>query len=221
MEGVEEPLSVGFWNSNALVADDANDFCADAPDFESHRSPRVRIFHRVRKQIRENVPEQAFIGLDLGRQSGNRQFDRTLLARSRKEVVHESSQECPQVQCTKLEIHLTRVEAADQQHLLHYSGHAARVVADGSQMVLAFGRLQLAKEILQDFRRRLYSAQRLAVLLRHHGNEVASQLAQLLLSSQRADQLGLGLFALGDVVANHLNKVPVVELDAGEKYFHR
>jgi hypothetical protein len=71
MEGVEEPLSVGFWNSNALVADGANNFCADAPDFESHRSPSVRVFHRVRKQIRENVPEQAFIGLDLGRHFGN------------------------------------------------------------------------------------------------------------------------------------------------------
>jgi hypothetical protein len=72
MEGVEEPLSVGFWNSNALVADGANNFCADAPDFKSHRLPGVRIFHCIREQIRENVPQQALIALDLGWHFGNR-----------------------------------------------------------------------------------------------------------------------------------------------------
>ncbi len=48
MEGVEEPLSVGFWNSDALVADSANNFCFVTPDFESNQPPGVRILHRVR-----------------------------------------------------------------------------------------------------------------------------------------------------------------------------
>src|SRR5260370_420491 len=30
MKGIEEPLAVGFWNSNALVADGAGNFCADS-----------------------------------------------------------------------------------------------------------------------------------------------------------------------------------------------
>jgi hypothetical protein len=46
MEGVEKPLSIGFGNSNALVADGANNFCADAPNFEPHRPPRVRSIPR-------------------------------------------------------------------------------------------------------------------------------------------------------------------------------
>jgi hypothetical protein len=55
LESVKEPLSVGFWDSNALITDRANHFRVDAPDFEPHRPPGVRILHRVRQQIRENV----------------------------------------------------------------------------------------------------------------------------------------------------------------------
>ena len=34
VEGVEEPLPVGFSNSNALVADSADNFCFVAPDLQ-------------------------------------------------------------------------------------------------------------------------------------------------------------------------------------------
>jgi hypothetical protein len=36
MEGTKEPLLVGFWNSNALVTDVANNVWSGAHDFELH-----------------------------------------------------------------------------------------------------------------------------------------------------------------------------------------
>jgi len=46
MEGVKEPLSVGFWNSDALVTDGANNVCSRANYFELHHPSGVRILHR-------------------------------------------------------------------------------------------------------------------------------------------------------------------------------
>ena len=36
MEGVEEPLFVGLRDTNTLVADNADNLCLSAPDFETH-----------------------------------------------------------------------------------------------------------------------------------------------------------------------------------------
>src|SRR5215472_7127095 len=93
MESVEEPLAVSFWNTNALVADGANNFSVTAPDFKLHRPPRIRVLHRIREQIRKNVPQQALIRLNLAGYSGDCQFDRTSLAGSRKDLVNELSHE--------------------------------------------------------------------------------------------------------------------------------
>jgi hypothetical protein len=41
MESGKEPLVVCFWNSNALIADCANHFRADARDLEPHCLPGV------------------------------------------------------------------------------------------------------------------------------------------------------------------------------------
>jgi hypothetical protein len=62
MEGVKEPLLIGFWNSDALVTDGANNVRSGATDFELYRPAGLGILHRVGKQIREDVPEQAFVG---------------------------------------------------------------------------------------------------------------------------------------------------------------
>jgi hypothetical protein len=42
MEGVEEPLSVSFWNANALIANSANDFSDTASDFQTAPPARRR-----------------------------------------------------------------------------------------------------------------------------------------------------------------------------------
>ena len=47
VEGVEEPLPVGFWNSDPLVADNANNFCLVTLHFEPHHPAKVRILHGV------------------------------------------------------------------------------------------------------------------------------------------------------------------------------
>ena len=47
MEGVKEPLSIGFWNSDPFVADGANCVWAGTADFESDSLSSVRIFRRV------------------------------------------------------------------------------------------------------------------------------------------------------------------------------
>jgi hypothetical protein len=62
MKGIEEPLAIGFWNSNALVANGANKISADGRDFEPHRTSGVRILYGVREQIRENVSQHRTLG---------------------------------------------------------------------------------------------------------------------------------------------------------------
>src|SRR5215475_9196626 len=47
VEGAKEPLVVGFWNADALVADSANHFRSDASDFKSNRPSGVRVLDRV------------------------------------------------------------------------------------------------------------------------------------------------------------------------------
>ena len=152
MEGIEEPLAVGFWNSDALVADGASHISADGRDFEPHRTSGVRIFYGVGEQIRENVSQQTLVGLDLGRRSAERQFDRTSSASCRQDLVHELLQEFLQYHRCRLKFHLARIEASDEERFLHYRSHAARIVADGLQIILAFGRLQLLQVVLKDFR---------------------------------------------------------------------
>jgi hypothetical protein len=152
MKGIEEPLAVGFWNSNALVADGANNFCADGRDFELHRTSGVRILYGVREQIGENVSQQTLVGLYLGRRCGERQFDRTSSASCRQDLVHELLQEFPQYHRRRLKFHLALIEASDEERFLHDRSHAARIVADGLQMIFAFGRLQLLQVVFQNFR---------------------------------------------------------------------
>jgi hypothetical protein len=48
MEGAKEPLLVDFWNTDALVPDDAKHIFSSRANFESHRLPGVRILHGVR-----------------------------------------------------------------------------------------------------------------------------------------------------------------------------
>ena len=55
MEGAKESLAVGFRNSNALVADSANNISVDRRDFELHQASGVRILNGIREQIREYV----------------------------------------------------------------------------------------------------------------------------------------------------------------------
>jgi hypothetical protein len=47
MEGVKEPLPVGFWNADPLVADEANNFCFGTSDVQSDRFSGIRILYRV------------------------------------------------------------------------------------------------------------------------------------------------------------------------------
>jgi hypothetical protein len=67
MEGVEKPFPVGLWNSDALVADNANKLCAGKANFELHHSSSVRILNRIAEQICKNVTQQTLVGSDLGR----------------------------------------------------------------------------------------------------------------------------------------------------------
>jgi hypothetical protein len=72
MECIEEPLAVGLWNSNALVADGASNLSADGRYFDYHRTSGVRILDGIREQICENVSQQTLVGLDLGWHFGKR-----------------------------------------------------------------------------------------------------------------------------------------------------
>jgi hypothetical protein len=47
VKSVKEPLSVGFWNSDAFVADGANNICSVTPDLKPHGPPSIRILHSV------------------------------------------------------------------------------------------------------------------------------------------------------------------------------
>src|SRR5207244_980207 len=47
VERVEEPLSVCLRNSDALVADGANNLFFGSANFETHPPPRVRVLHGV------------------------------------------------------------------------------------------------------------------------------------------------------------------------------
>src|SRR5215471_1318123 len=151
MEGAKEPLLVGFWNADALVADGANHLRSGAPDFESHHLVGVRILDRVGKQIRENVLQQTLVGLDLGWHFGERQFDRTSPVGGRQDFVHEFSHERLKLQRREPNFRLARIKASQEQHFLHQPGHATRVFADGLQMVTTLSRLQLVEVVLQDF----------------------------------------------------------------------
>jgi hypothetical protein len=43
MKNIEKPLAVGFWNSNALVADGVDHISADGQNFEPHRASGVAL----------------------------------------------------------------------------------------------------------------------------------------------------------------------------------
>jgi hypothetical protein len=68
-------------------------------------------------------------------------------------VCHEPSHKYSELQRRWSKFHFTRIEAAHKEHFLHERSHAARILADRSQMVLALGRLYLFEVVLQDFRR--------------------------------------------------------------------
>ena len=88
MEGIKKPLLVGFWNPDALVTNGANNVRSGAPDFKLDHPSGVRILHRVVQQIRENVPQQAPVGLHYGRRFSYYEFDRTSPVSCGKDFVH-------------------------------------------------------------------------------------------------------------------------------------
>src|SRR4029077_1523695 len=98
MEGVEKPFLVGWRNSDPLVPDYANNFCIVKSCFEPNDTPSVRVFHRVRQQVRKNVPQQALIGLNFAWNVSQRQLDRASPTGGRQDFVNEHSQKCSQVQ---------------------------------------------------------------------------------------------------------------------------
>jgi len=71
------------------------------------------------------VSQQPLVSLDLGKHFWKRQLDRTSPAGCRKDLLHQPSRECPQVQRRRLEFHLARIETSDEEHFFHYLSHAA------------------------------------------------------------------------------------------------
>src|SRR5262249_51222388 len=131
MESAKEPLSIGFWNADPLVADGANNLCSGKCNFETNRSAAVRILDSVRQQICENVSQQALVGVNLGRHFGQEQCDRTTPVACRQYFVHEPLHKWPQLQWLRLEFNLARIKASDEQRFLHQPRHTPRVMADG------------------------------------------------------------------------------------------
>ncbi len=80
-------------------------------------------------------------------------------------------------------------------------------------MLFAFGWFELVEVVLEDFRGGLDDAQRRAELVRHHGNEIAPQLPQLLFSGKRPEQFGLGLLALRDIKTDNEHMRFAIDFD--------
>src|SRR5258708_26392856 len=97
MESVKEPRLISLGNSDAPVTDGANNVCGGATELELHRPSGLRILYRVGEQIRENVPQQALVGLHLGGHFSDQEFDWTSPLSCGQNFVHQPPNEGPQL----------------------------------------------------------------------------------------------------------------------------
>ena len=130
MESVEQPLSVRFRNSDPLIPDGAHNFCPVTADFKPNHASRVGILHRVRQQVRENVVQQALVGLYFGGNVFKRQLDRASPISCLQHFVRKPSGECSYIQSFGFEFRFAGIEASDKERLLHKPRHAACILGD-------------------------------------------------------------------------------------------
>ena len=66
-------------------------------------------------------------------------------------LIHDTAAKRVQVHHRGSEIQFAGVQAAEDQDFLHHPGHAASVSGDGLELLVAFRRLHLLKELAQQF----------------------------------------------------------------------
>src|SRR5215469_13733941 len=113
MKGIKNPFLVGFRNTDPSVADRTNDLSLVIFYVEPDYPADVGILHCIRQQISENVPQQTFIGFDLGRNLGKAQFNRTSSLSCRQYFVKQPLREYREVQRNWFKFHLAGIEASD------------------------------------------------------------------------------------------------------------
>src|SRR5262249_29710495 len=153
-----------------------------------------RIFHRIGKQIENDVTEQGFVATRGAGKVFLLDFDSAGAVGGGKDFVHEAQAESRQGNREGATLHSAGFDATEHEDIFHEAGHVASGLLDIGNLFGGFFRAESVAIIGEQIGGGKNDSQGRPELVRNHRDKTAFELVEFLFGLQRASQIGLSAF---------------------------